>query len=690
MLQSALAKPRDHSALRLLPEVPGSESRFARKILHLCALAIAIGYGFFLLSFFAPALGRPGIDENAYVMAGRNILEHGSAGYRPADDFQFVGGMWVRTEDRVVPPPSWVPTFLRASLTAHTEAGWYYAKYPSGVGFLNAVVMWANGGAHSLVAAERALMLAPVCTALAVLGMFYLGRAVTGSSFLSIMGMIVLACGQTTLDFSIIAGSHGPALCFVVWGMLFLLRWWQTGRTMSGILAGLLLGYAVTLRYTEALLLFPLYPLTQVLADTSLSTSHPWVWKLLSALHVLPIGPLGIAAISMLRWRRLSSYLRVALPLIAWAIPVGALVAFNWFTLGCATGYDTTHESSAFTTAEFLEKWRFTLHEVTLFGAFLIAPLGLVGLGVMFRQSWRLGWLVGMWFFPGALLYVAYYWGQDVPGTAYLRFYLTLFPPLILGALWLISSAARGASARRGSLAAPLAIGAVVAVTASVSLGNSIPDLERQHRGNLNLATSAENLSRYAKFDGHPMVIADEGIFPQFTQYGQFVLGGDWYCVDAFEPRQGGGFGVFGVMQGKKDDPNAPLLFQKARMEHADAIRKGKSLKDLAAELHRLIGQALDANRPVYVLLNPAQDPLFKSRYITGKYELTKLAKWREPCDPFKGGEASGPLTPQTMTGEPIIRWQAQTLTLYRLERLPPATRPSTQPAATTQPHPAK
>lgn len=676
--------------------VTRAEGPAARKVFLLVAWAAFLGYAYFLLSYCAPGLSRPGIDENAYLLAGRSIVEHGSAGFKPTDEFQFVGAMWVRTEDGVFPPPRWVPSAFREALTARVEAGWYYAKYPSGVGLLDAAFLWLLGGAHSLYAAEAAFLLAPMGTALGVFGMFFLGRRVTGSSFLGLMGMLMLGCGQTTLDFSLVAGSHGPDLAFVAWGMLMLLRWWQGARggMWNGVAAGFILGYAVTLRYTEALLLFPLNPLTQVLEDTSLKANHPHVWSVLSALKVLPIGPLGMAAITMWRPRKLGTWATSALPILAWCVPVGCLVAFNWFTLGHATGYDTTHESTGFTTAEFVKKWQFSLYQVTTYGTLFLAPLGFVGLGAMFRQSWRLGWFCAMWFLPGALLYVAYYWGQGMPGTAYLRFYLSLYPPLILGALWLVSAAMRGASARRGSIGMPVAVGAVVAISTSISLANGLPYLERQHRGNMNLAYSCEALARAAKLDGdkypavrtmpRPVIFADEGIFPQFVQQGQFVFGADWYATDAFEPRAGGGFGMFGAMQGNRNDPNAPLLFQKARVEHADEVRKGKGEHDLRKEMFRITDAALAAGRPVFAMLMPQEEQQFRSRYVKDHYELVKLDRWREPCNTsgFPGAEfPDGPFATSHVNGEPIIRWAPATFTLYRLERLAPTTRASSGPA---------
>ena len=69
---------------------------------------------------------------------------------------------------------------------------------------------------------------------------------------------MILACCQVLLSFAEQPLSHGPALCMVTWGMYFLLRWWQTESIWRGTLAGLCLGYAVSIRYTEGLLLIPL------------------------------------------------------------------------------------------------------------------------------------------------------------------------------------------------------------------------------------------------------------------------------------------------------------------------------------------------------------------------------------------------------------------------------------------------
>src|SRR6202034_948651 len=127
-----------------------------------------------------------------------------------------------------------------------------------------------------------------VCATLAVLGIFFLGREVAGS-FAGLLAMIVLAANANLLEMANDPGRHAPDGCFVVWGMFLLIRWWQTGRWWTGALAGFLLGYAVTIRYTEALLLFPLYPLDQVLSDTKISALHPHWWQVIEAIRFLPI-----------------------------------------------------------------------------------------------------------------------------------------------------------------------------------------------------------------------------------------------------------------------------------------------------------------------------------------------------------------------------------------------------------------
>src|SRR5207247_5081711 len=125
--------------------------------------------------------------------------------------------------------------------------------------------------------------------------------------------------------------------------------------------AGLLLGYAVTVRYTEALLLFPLYPLQVLRSDQFIG---PKLLPVLKVVGLLPVGAIGIAAISRVKWGIARSYLSAAAPVIGWIAPVAALVLFNWFTVGHLTGYDSTNESSGFSIKYFVDKWDFAVSQI--------------------------------------------------------------------------------------------------------------------------------------------------------------------------------------------------------------------------------------------------------------------------------------------------------------------------------------
>ncbi len=575
------------------------EPRWKRRLFLFIAIVLVGGLWFFLNSFLAPAPGRPGIDENAYLVGGRMIAQHGSTGFKPSDDYQYVGAMWIRA-----------------------KSGWYYPKYPYGSSLLNAFAVMLHHPAW-------AFSISPICTCLATLGIFFLGREIVGS-FYALLAMIALAMGPTTLQLADIANSHAQALCMVVWGMFFLLRWWQNGRWQLGMAAGLLLGYAVTIRYTEALLLFPLYGLKVINADGHIG---PKLLPVLKVLAFLPLGPIGIAAIARVKWKSWRSYFSAAVPVIAWGVPVGALVLFNWFTVGHLTGYDTTNESSGFSIDNFLKKWDFGFYQLYLFGMFIFAPLGIAGLILMFRSARRAAALMTLWFVPGTLLYLAYYWGDDMPGIGFLRFFLTLFPPLIIGAMFLLKSAE---IAGKGSIVSPLAAGILTAASAAIGLYGSLGDLERQHRGNLNLHYSAEQILAHVKpsAGGRPMILADAGLYPQLLQYMQFMLDADWYASDVFSPRLGGGFGIAGVFQKIDAESNdkAPVVLQKDRIEYIDSVRKGKTDADFVRDEQHLMDQATAAGRKIYVVLSPLEADAFRKRYITGGYEMVELTRWVEPC----------------------------------------------------------
>jgi hypothetical protein len=625
-----------------------AEPRSKRLLFLLVALSVVAAYGYLLFSFCAPAPGRPGIDENAYLVAGKNLAQSLTTGFKPGDDYQFVGAMWIRS-----------------------AAGWYYPKYPFGLPLLNAAPVLLQ---HR----EWAFAIAPICTCLAVLGMFFLSRGIVGS-FYAVLATIVLAMGPTTLQLSDIPNSHAPALCFVVWGMFFVFRWYRTGERWTGLLAGFLLGFAVTIRYTEALLLFPLQSLDVLRVDQFIG---PGIKPLFKVLGFLPLGPLGVAAIARLKWKSRRSYLRSAVPILAWAAPVGALLIFNKLTLGQLTGYDQTNESGGFSISYFQAKWDFSVYQMYLFALFFVFPIGLLGLVLMFRGAKMTAVLLCLWFFPGALLYTAYYWGNDLPGMAYLRFLLTLIPPLIIAAMWVLRTIQ---PATGGAIAAPLAAGLLTVVATVTGLGGSIDELARQHRGTMNLYDSAQRIIAHAgrNAGAKPMILADDGMFPPLLQYLQFMLDADWYASDAFVPRVGGGFGLVGVFQKIDSDSNVPVGVQRSRIDYMEAIRKGKSADDFARIEQGLMRNALGAGRRVFAVLSPTYAKPFRQRYITPEFEMVELERWSEPCNvPYPTPGERDWLTLPGWPDDIITPWHRQSRVMFEIRRAP-----TTQPVATENSH---
>ena len=146
------------------------EPRGKRLLFLGMALAIVAGYFYLTQSFWVPADG--GIDQNGYLVGGKMIAEHFSPSFTPGEPYEYVGWMWVRT-----------------------NGGAYYPKYPLGLPLLHAIPLWINWSQGKV----WALQVVPVCTALSLLGMFFLTRAIAGS-FLAVLSMLLLGCADDPGD----------------------------------------------------------------------------------------------------------------------------------------------------------------------------------------------------------------------------------------------------------------------------------------------------------------------------------------------------------------------------------------------------------------------------------------------------------------------------------------------------------
>jgi hypothetical protein len=539
-----------------------SETLSYRMTWVVVAICICALYGSALRTYWAPA--DAGIDQNAYLLGGRMIAKHFTTRLDVPDKFTYIGGMF----DRSV-------------------KGDFYPKYPFGLPLLYALFFWTLGSAHAFT---WAFIVSPASMVIAVYGMFLLARQIAGS-FPAALCAILLACSQVTLDLANNPNSHASCLAFVVWGMYVLLLWWQSGKLWLGILGGFLLGFAGTIRYSEGLL-------------------------------VLPIA---VACASRLRWADWRSYLRCAAPGLAWAVPIATLLIYNKCTLGDWTGYDSTNESAlgtAFTWTKLASTWEEMLRTLHDMGLFFVMPLGAAGLAMLFRRNWRLAILMLAWLLPGLTLYTAYYFSPD-RGMAYARFFLTFFPPLLVGVAVCfrdgILSGKEVDAHPALSIPLDLAVGVVVAISAGVGVyraANGLEggqpslrmDLADESRVRQNLAFTGQELFQHVPA-GSVLFTEDAGFVESPINYIQFVQDWDLFSVSAFSPT-GGRRGLFsrnGPFAGGGPGANGnqrvdvPRPMQARLGDYFAEIYKDKSYADLQREQKRVIDDALSSGRKVFI-----------------------------------------------------------------------------------------
>ena len=368
------------------------------------ALAWCVTIAFALCAFIYWTPSHGGVDQNGYLVGGKLFSETLSMRQTPTqiddptrfDPHGFVANMWV---------------------TAADNPQHFYPKYPLGLPLVYAIAFWLGDGIDAVTGNSQtgialAHAISPVAMSLAVLGVFFLARQFAGS-FGGVLAMLVFATSPSTGNLVINPNSHAATVCCVVWGMICVLHWWQTTRESGtsgarwAVAGGVLVGYAATIRYSEAALVLPL------------------LW----------------AAVCSLRYRR-RAWMEAILLLISWATPIVLLLAYNKLEMGTFTGYDATNESRGFAWAYFANNWETILRQIGTNGLFLLFPIGIVGLVMMPTWNWRMAIFVSLWALPCVLIYTFYYWAPD--GLGYLRFVLTSMPPLLVAAVWVMAHARPG------------------------------------------------------------------------------------------------------------------------------------------------------------------------------------------------------------------------------------------------------
>jgi 4-amino-4-deoxy-L-arabinose transferase-like glycosyltransferase len=394
-----------------------------RYVYGLIALLLAAAFFYTAMCYWVPAHG--GTDQNGYLVGGKMIaqtLTMRQSPQRPGsnavfDPHQFIGRMWVG-----------------ADLGTADER--YYPKYPIGLPALYAVLIWIGGCISPYWQVALPYCLSPIAMSLSVWGTYLLARRFAGS-FGGLLAAMVYATSPVTLQLAINPNSHAACVCCVAWGMYFLIGWWQFRSMPRAIAAGLLLGYAATIRYTEVTLALPL----------------------------------GLVVLFALRWRDWKTLGQAVALLAAWAVPVALLVLYNRFAIGNTTGYDHTNESSGFAWSYAADNWETMLRQMNTYGLAGVFPLALAGLGWMFWWNWRAALVLTAWIVPCLLIYTFYYWAPDGWSIGYLRFFTTILPALALCFFWLMSRLNRWAMLHHETdrlTALSIAIAIVVGIAATI------------------------------------------------------------------------------------------------------------------------------------------------------------------------------------------------------------------------------
>jgi hypothetical protein len=745
-----------------LMHVEPAEPLWKRWLYLVVAASLAWAFFSFITSFWAPA--HAGNNQNGYLATARLLATTGKTGFEPKSPFSFVGWMWVMGDGASTAP----------------GGGMHYAKYPLGLPLVDALVFRATlrlGGSEA-DAVRNVYLVNPIAMTLAVLGVFFISRLLAGS-FAGLLAMILLGTCPLVLILTNNPNSHALSLCCIVWGMYALLKWWGSGAWWLGLIAGFLLGYAVTIRYTEGLLLLPL-----AIAGLTMIRYRPawlvqwWragVWMLAAAIAVvlrdsleaptlewqraldrflggdlrwwhyaILIGApllatvrwnaikqafsrdslfegewlrvLGAAAVVFVavylavpqlesstpktlhavrltallgffcgsilllfgvQWRQPRTWLRPVTLAAGWLLPVAALLIFNKLTVGTWTGYDSTNESTGFTWREFARKWSFAVNQLYDTGLFFILPVAVTGLAMAFRWNWRAALLLTLWFWPGTLLYMAYYYGMNMPLIGYLRFFTSMLPAAVIGAVWLIHRASlqeqtdpnRSGSWRAGgSIAAPIAAGIFVAVAAAMNVHSMLGSMERDFIVTTRLADVSDRVR-----ESVPKGSVVFGDSQRLLNHLQFA--GDWdlYGADYFR----NGFPV--PTMGNTSD-GAPNPIQPARRAFLRKAYQGLDNADFGKAQNKIVTDAFASGQRVFVVLESSQWTAFKRAFVPSKqFEAVTVQKWQEP-----GKMSSDASRSIAAAAAPGIRSTPSTWYIVEIKPRQPTTQPATQP--TTQP----
>lgn len=354
------------------------------------AVAILI-YSLAQIQHYTPAYQET--DPDGYLFLAKRIARLQYPAVKD-DPFIYQSHIWVETTDGKVMP-----------------------KFAPGYPLLMAIFYLIGGD-------EAMFWVSPLMGGLGLVGAYLLYR-LWMSSVAAALSTWVLAINPMYWVYSGYLLTHASNTCIIIWGMYFLWKWLR-GDGKSGICAGLLLGFAITIRYSSTLLASVI--LCAILSRWLREENLRRVSLNLSYLKVSTVRQIGVL---------LGCY--AVFPII--------LGIYNWKLFGnpFTTGYGITHEQGAFSMKFFQRNLNLMIGGLNTTALFWVFPLGLMGMLLVGSLQERLMRI--FWFSPIILLYTSYYWAFS--GMPYLRFTICTFP-VVVGSAFLLMENALGAKSEDG------------------------------------------------------------------------------------------------------------------------------------------------------------------------------------------------------------------------------------------------
>ncbi|HGJ66782.1 TPA: hypothetical protein ENS27_15580 [bacterium] len=335
-------------------------------ISYIFLVIIVCIYAYIQITNFTSAYQE--VDPDGYLWLAKRMAEFKPLAVKDDDIFMYQSHVWVENKEGGISP-----------------------KFAPGYPFLMSF-------AYRLGGDTAMFWVSPIMGGLALIGSFFLFR-MWMSRVSSLFGVFLLAVNGMILVYCNYLLTHATDLCFAVWGMFFLWRWKRGIGKFSNISAGILLGYAITVRHASFLM----------------------VTVLISAV--------------VLKWIE-SLKLKKAIPLKDTAILIGCycvfplmLAIYNWaiYDSPFVTGYGLSGEQLAFKWKNISANIRILANGFNYTALFMLFPIGFAGmfLALTFGESM----MVVLWVIPLFALYASYYWAPN--GMAYFRFLIATFPAFV-------------------------------------------------------------------------------------------------------------------------------------------------------------------------------------------------------------------------------------------------------------------